>query len=83
MQIKMRVAKDKDAECCSCGNDRANSLEMYEMMIGKNLIVVCDRCMDEILRKCCRASVQYSERPKDNKEINRINAIKAKRLGGK
>lgn len=84
MAIKMRVSKDKEkAVCTSCGSSFKVSLEMYDAMIGNVLVVLCDKCLGEMLSKCCSASCKYNARLKSPKEISKINAVQRYRVEGK
>lgn len=79
----MRVSKNaKEAVCTSCGEDFAHSLEMYDLMIGDVLVTVCDKCNEEILKKCCSASCKYNGKLKSQEDIRKINVVQKYRVRG-
>lgn len=83
-KIKMRVSKNRESSICNCcGEDFKHSLEMYDLMIGDTLIIVCDRCVSELLRKCCSANCRYNERLKSQEELKKAGMIHRYRLKGK
>ena len=84
MAIKMRECKDKESKVCrGCGEDYAHSLEMYDVMIGDLLIVLCDRCSEEMLKKCCSASCKHNAKVKSQADIKKANAVERYRTRGK
>lgn len=76
MAIKMRVSKSEKCICTSCNNGAKVSLEMYDVMIGEEFIALCDKCLEEMLRKCCSASCKYQAKLKSQSEIGKISAVK-------
>lgn len=77
MAIKMRVSREKDTcICMSCKKDFKVSLEMYDVMVGKELVfTLCDKCLDEMLKKCCSASCKYNAKLKSQQDIAKIEAV--------
>lgn len=84
MAIKMRECKNKESAVCKgCGEDFAHSLEMYDVMIGDLLIVLCDKCLEEMLKKCCSASCKYNAKVKSQADAKKINAVNRYRTRGR
>ena len=73
MAIKMRVSKNGDAICCSCGESKKKSLDMFDIKIGNDIFCLCDVCVEELFKKCLHASCYTNGRAKQPKEIRLIN----------
>lgn len=67
--IGMRKAKDPDAKCCECGKGIEDSLEMFDLRIGKNIICICDLCNDKILTKTLKASCSINSKVKQKRDM--------------
>lgn len=81
MPIKMRVSKNDDSTCCSCGEKRKAVLDMFDVMVGNTMLTICDKCMNELLSKSLRAISYTNGRVKQPKEIRIINERIRKRGG--
>ena len=64
MAIKMRNNKDPNSVCCSCGDERKYTLEMFDMCIGTTIVTICDVCNEQILEKTLKCEVNKNGRVK-------------------
>lgn len=80
--IRMRTNKDANAKCCECGNDRINSLEMFDVCICGQIFTICDLCSDMLLQKTLVASCNVNckvKSPHDMAIIRKRFAVKMQR----
>lgn len=77
--IKMRVNKFQYAECCECGCTRDESLELFDIMLGGDIITVCDMCNNQLLRKALSASCMVDSRVKDKRDLEIIKMRQVRR----
>lgn len=74
MAIKMRNNKDQNSVCCSCGDARKDTLEMFDLLIGETMVTICDVCNEQILSKTLKGEVNKNGRvktPNDMRVIRR------------
>jgi hypothetical protein len=72
MEIKMRISKNQNAKCDSCGKGKEKSLEVFDIMVGDKIITVCDECLNELFHKTLRASCMVNARLKSNHDLSVI-----------
>lgn len=74
--IKMRINKQgESAVCCVCGKGRKHSLEMFDLIIGKNpMFTICDLCNDTLFNKTLRASCGVNAKLKSQHDLAIIAA---------
>lgn len=73
MAIKMRVSKNDDAACASCGATIKQSLDMFDVKVGSEIITLCDDCMNALMVKSLNATCYTNGRIKQPDEIKKIN----------
>lgn len=83
MSIKMRISKEKDARCTSCGVTRETSLELFDVLVEtpqKNGLkfVLCDECVDSLQHKTLKACCMVSAKLKSSSDMRIINERKSK-----
>lgn len=66
MAIKMRInKKGSEVECEVCGENRENSVEMFDIQFYDGMrITVCDYCMNRLLDKALSAVVGVNHKTK-------------------
>lgn len=69
MAIKMRNNKDPNSVCCSCGDVRKDTLEMFDLLIGTTLVTICDVCNEQILSKTLKGEVNKNGRVKTPQDM--------------
>lgn len=69
MAIKMRNNKDMDSVCCNCGDTRRDTLEMFDLCIGKTIVTFCDVCNEQILDKTLKAECNKNARVKSAEDM--------------
>lgn len=67
--IKMRVNKFQGATCCECGNGRKESLDLFDICIGGDIITICDQCNEMLLKKTLAASCKVNNRVKSTQDM--------------
>lgn len=78
MAVKMRIEKEKDLVCNTCGIKWENTPEMYTIGFKDEIngitrcVTLCKDCCDELFRKTLRASCGYNERVKTKEDLERI-----------
>lgn len=77
--IKMRTNSEQFPVCCECGNSRDESLEMFDICIGGNILTICDMCNEALLKKTLKASCNVIHKIKSKHDI----AVIRKRQVGK
>lgn len=82
MAVKMRINKKSTARCEACGGVRKNSLELFDIAIGNNIITICDLCNEVLFQKVLKASCGVNRKVKTPDEMriirNRHNAAKCR-----
>lgn len=76
MAIKMRNSKNEHAKCASCGLGQKESLNMFDLCIGKEIFTICDECNSALLKKSLTAECSVNARlksPMDMQIIRRRN----------
>lgn len=73
MAIKMRVSKDDNAVCASCGATIDRSVDIFDIKIGSEIITLCDDCMKVLMTKALNATCYTNGRVKQPNEIKKIN----------
>lgn len=73
MAVKMRVNKNDDCTCTSCGHTKKLSVDMFDVMIGDNVFHVCDICMNEMFDRALSAVSYTNGRVKQPSEIRKKN----------
>lgn len=77
--IRMRINKDSNARCKVCGNDRSNSLELFDISFTeRNIITICDLCNETLLNKTLKATCGVNGKVKSPPDL----AIIRKRYNG-
>lgn len=77
--IRMRINKDSGAKCKVCGNDRSNSLELFDISFtDKNIITICDLCNETLSHKTLKAICGVNGKVKSSSDM----AIIRKRRNG-
>lgn len=79
MAIKMRTTRNEDAICCSCGCDKEHALDVFDVMVGKTILHLCDDCMEKLSTKTLNAVCYTNGRIKSPKDIR----IRNERMRGK
>ena len=77
----MRVSKDRDATCNSCGKDGNESVQMFDMRIqvpGQSALIlhICDKCVSEMFDKTLKARCMVDSMVKSPKQMSIINGRK-------
>lgn len=72
MAIKMRHNKEQNAQCYNCGADTDESLNMFDICIGKKIMTLCDVCNAEVLNKTLSAEVYKNGRTKSSRDMGII-----------
>lgn len=80
MAIKMRHNKDRHAVCHSCGAKAVDSLEMFDIALGRTVVTICDLCNTTLLNKTLSAEVAKSHRVKDSHDMA---IIQQRRIDGR
>lgn len=84
MPIKMRVRKVKDKCCSACGCKPNEAIDLFDVMIGDVLLVVCDDCMETLMSKSLNAKCYTNGRLKQASDIRIANRrLARKRAEGK
>ena len=78
MAIKMRNNKDPDSVCCSCGDARKDTLEMFDLLIGETMVTICDVCNEQILSKTLKGEVNKNGRVKTPQDMKVMRKRAAK-----
>lgn len=78
MSVKMRNNKNESAVCCECGESQEQVLNMFDVCIGGNIFTICDRCNEELLKKCLSAECMKNARTKTQKDMVIIRRRKKK-----
>lgn len=76
MAIKMRVNKDDDCTCKSCGQTKKLSVDMFDVMVGDAVFQLCDICMNAMFDKALSAISYTNGRVKQPSEIRKKNMRK-------
>lgn len=76
--INMRVSKDRDCPCNSCGKNAEESVEMFDMKVQipkQNAIILhfCDKCISEMFDKTLKARCLVDAMVKTPKQMHIIN----------
>lgn len=79
--INMRVSKDRDCPCNSCGKNAEESVEMFDVRIqipkqSSLIICLCDRCISEMFDKTLKARCIVDSMVKSSKQMSIINKRK-------
>lgn len=72
--IKMRVNKDKESNCFSCGVNWKNTAEMYDLAIGykkTRILPLCRNCVNELFVKSLKAERMYDSKIKSQQDLRR------------
>lgn len=77
MAIKMRYNHDAEAICCSCGASANDSLEMFDVGLGRTIVTICDLCNTTLLNKSLSAEVAKNHRTKTAHDMHIIRSRKA------
>lgn len=73
MPIRMRINKDSDAVCKTCGCDQNNVVEMFDVRFTeKAQITICDLCMNELLDKSLHMVCNVNHKVKSPKDMRVI-----------
>lgn len=73
MPIRMRINKDSESVCKTCGDDRDNVVEMFDIALtDKHRITICDRCMNELLDKSLHMVCGVNHKVKSPKDMRVI-----------
>ena len=78
MPIRMRHNNKPDTVCSNCGAKDSESLNMFDICIGKTIQTLCDICNEEVLNKTLSAQVFKNGRVKEQRDM----AIVRKRHNG-
>lgn len=78
MPIRMRHNNKLDAVCSNCGSSADESLNMFDICIGKTIMTICDVCNEEVFNKTLSAQVYKNGRVKEPRDM----AIIRKRRNG-
>lgn len=70
MSIKMKVNNKLEAKCCNCGRGQKQSVDMFDVMVGKQRFTICDACNDLLFTKTLNASCYRDHRVKGDKDIS-------------
>lgn len=70
--IKMRHNKKENAICCSCQSTRNNSLGMFDLCIGDNLMTICDLCNSKLFSKVLSADCYINSKTKSQQDLSII-----------
>lgn len=70
----MRINKASDAMCCNCWHDRNNSLEMFDVCIGDEVLTICDECNEQLFNKTLRATVGVQGKLKSQHDLKIIQS---------
>lgn len=76
--VRMRINKFQGAECCECGCTRDESLELFDIRLGGDIITLCDVCNNQLLRKTLSASCMVDGKVKSAKDLEIIKRRKVK-----
>ena len=80
MKIKMRVNKgkndDSEIKCTSCGKNKNQVLNMFDLKIGNVIVQICDECNQDLFNKTLKANVFVDERLKSKRDITILNRRK-------
>ena len=83
--VKARINKNADCICDSCGKDRDNVLDMYDILFvhpktsHKIKLTLCDECNEELLNKTLKCSCYTNHRTKSQKDLKVSNARNIRR----
>lgn len=73
MAIRMRINKDPDSVCKVCGENRDNSVEMFDIKFtDKAQITICDLCMDDLGTKTIHMVCHTNHKVKTAKDMRVI-----------
>lgn len=72
----MRVCRDADAKCSNCGNTREQSLEMFDLCIGRQIMAICDMCNNRLFQKTLAASCSVDHKTKSESDMKLIRSRK-------
>ena len=72
MPIRMRHNSKPDAVCSNCGSSADESLNMFDICIGKTIQTLCDICNEEVLTKTLSAEVYKNGRTKSSRDMKII-----------
>lgn len=75
-KIKMRISKNENAECSSCGDSKEKVLDMFDICIGNDEFCICDRCMGVLFQKALKASCMVNNRLKSKHDLAVISRRK-------
>lgn len=80
MKIKMRENKSKnddfEIKCTSCGKNKSQVINMFDLKIGNVIVQICDECNQDLFNKTLKASVFVNERLKSKRDITILNRRK-------
>lgn len=71
-KIKMRNNNKPDAICCNCGNDRCESILMFDVCIGGKIMTICDACNNTLLFKTLSADCIVNAKVKTAQDMEVI-----------
>ena len=80
----MRHNKKEDAICCSCQSTRNNSLGMFDLCIGSNIMTICDSCNSVLFNKSLSAECYINGKVKSQQDMaiikkrNNLKGLKTK-----
>lgn len=75
-KIKMRINKNDEAVCSICKNGVHQSIMMFDLMLGKNQLTICDVCNALLFRKTLSADCRVNEKLKTKADIAILNKRK-------
>ena len=75
-KIKMRINKDNEAICSICNNGVHQSIMMFDLMLGKNQLTICDVCNALLFRKTLSADCKVNEKLKTKVDLAILNKRK-------
>lgn len=79
MAIKMRHNNNANSVCIECGDKRNQVLEMFDICISGNIFTICDKCNEQLFKKCLSAECQKNARVKSQRDIEIIRKRANKR----
>lgn len=70
--IRMRINYADDISCDVCNNPKTKSLELFDLMLGNDIICICDLCVNTLFSKTLKASTSLNAKLKTPRDMKII-----------
>lgn len=76
--MRARINKKQDCICLDCGNERKDSLELYDLKIGNTVFTLCDLCANDLFKITLKLTTNLQGKLKSSKDLALISKRRQK-----